>query len=183
VRFYERREVRDALAYLRVLANPEDTVSLRRILNVPRRGIGDRSEACIEAFASRERISFAAALRRCEEAPGVALRSLNAIQAFNDLMERLRTVVESGAGTATVLEAVRWNRAAILDQLVGHVACVGDMPHPEDAFGLALVCEALDDEDALHQIIDALDAKTLALLSATPGWPGAAKHRTSKRPT
>src|SRR6202022_791997 len=62
VRFYERKEVRDLLAYLRVLANPEDTVSLRRILNVPRRGIGDRAEACVEALASRERISFAQGL-------------------------------------------------------------------------------------------------------------------------
>ena len=60
VRFYERREVRDALAYLRLLANPEDTVSLRRIINVPKRGIGDRAEACLEALAQRESISFAA---------------------------------------------------------------------------------------------------------------------------
>ena len=55
VRFYERREIRDALAYLRVIANPDDIVSLRRILNTPRRGIGDRAEARVEAFAERER--------------------------------------------------------------------------------------------------------------------------------
>jgi len=64
VRFYERREVRDALAYLRVLANPVDTISLRRILNVPKRGIGDRAEAMVAAFADRERVPFAEALER-----------------------------------------------------------------------------------------------------------------------
>ena len=64
MRFYERREVRDALAYLRVLANPVDTVSLRRILNVPKRGIGDRAEAMVAAFADRERIPFGEALER-----------------------------------------------------------------------------------------------------------------------
>ena len=106
VRFYERREVRDVLAYLRVLANPEDTVPLRRILNVPKRGIGDRAEAMIEALALRERISFAQALRRVDEAYGMAARSANAVKRFNVLLEELRTVVESGAGPATVLEAV-----------------------------------------------------------------------------
>ena len=63
VRFYERKEVRDALAYLRVLTNPEDTVSLRRILNVPKRGIGDRAEAAIEALAPR---AGSRSRRRCE---------------------------------------------------------------------------------------------------------------------
>lgn len=106
VRFYERREVRDVLAYLRVLANPEDSVPLRRIMNVPKRGIGDRAEAMIEALAQRERISFPQALVRVDEAYGMASRSVNAVKRFNTLMEELRTVVESGAGPATVLEAV-----------------------------------------------------------------------------
>ncbi|MFD3521013.1 ATP-dependent DNA helicase [Streptomyces sp. NPDC058653] len=106
VRFYERKEVRDVLAYLRVLANPEDSVPLRRILNVPKRGIGDRAEAMIDALSVRERISFAQALRRVDEAYGMAARSSNAVKRFNTLMEELRTVVESGAGPATVLEAV-----------------------------------------------------------------------------
>jgi DNA helicase-2/ATP-dependent DNA helicase PcrA len=106
VRFYERREVRDVLAYLRVLANPEDGVPLRRILNVPKRGIGERAEAMVEALALREKISFAAALRRVDEAYGMAARSANAVKRFNTLMDELRTVVESGAGPAVVLEAV-----------------------------------------------------------------------------
>ncbi|MFF3401803.1 DNA helicase PcrA [Streptomyces sp. NPDC002659] len=106
VRFYERKEVRDVLAYLRVLANPEDNVPLRRILNVPKRGIGDRAEAMIDALALREKITFPQALRRVDEAYGMASRSANAVKRFNVLMEELRTVVDSGAGPAVVLEAV-----------------------------------------------------------------------------
>ncbi|MGN9814348.1 DNA helicase PcrA [Streptomyces sp. SD11] len=106
VRFYERKEVRDVLAYLRVLANPEDSVPLRRILNVPKRGIGDRAEAMIDALSQREKISFPQALRRVDEAYGMAARSTNAVKRFNTLMEDLRTIVESGAGPATVVEAI-----------------------------------------------------------------------------
>ena len=93
VRFYERKEVRDALAYLRAIANDDDTVSVRRILNTPRRGIGDRAEACVEALSSRDRISFGAALRRAGDAPGIAPRSANAIADFVAMLDELRDVV------------------------------------------------------------------------------------------
>ncbi|WP_406862625.1 DNA helicase PcrA [Streptomyces sp. HUAS MG47] len=106
VRFYERKEVRDVLAYLRVLANPEDNVPLRRILNVPKRGIGERAEAMIDALALREKITFPQALKRVDEAYGMAARSANAVKRFNTLMEELQTIAESGAGPAVVLEAV-----------------------------------------------------------------------------
>ncbi|MBO2452124.1 DNA helicase PcrA [Actinomadura barringtoniae] len=95
VRFYERKEVRDLLAYLRVLANPEDTVSLRRILNVPKRGIGDRAEACVEAYASRERMTFWQALRVPEDVPGMATRSINAVREFVALLDELGAAAES----------------------------------------------------------------------------------------
>jgi DNA helicase-2/ATP-dependent DNA helicase PcrA len=107
IRFYERREVKDLLAYLRTILNPADIVSLRRIVNTPRRGIGERAEACIEALASRDRISYPEALERAEQAPGINPRSLAAIRDFLALMSELRAVA-AGAdnGPATVMEAV-----------------------------------------------------------------------------
>ena len=105
-RFYERKEVKDALAYLRVISNPTDAVNLRRILNTPRRGIGERAEACVAQLADRERIPFVAALGRAADAPGIATRSVAAIEAFTRLLEDLRTVFEGGSGVAGLLEAV-----------------------------------------------------------------------------
>jgi len=104
VRFYERREVRDALAYLRVLVNPADSVSLRRILNTPKRGIGERAEACVESLAQRDRITYWEALQRADEAPGLASRSLNAITGFVDMIEQLQQMVEAGERVDVVLE-------------------------------------------------------------------------------
>ena len=115
-RFYERREVRDAIAYLRVLANPADTVSLRRVLNVPKRGIGERAEAALAVFAERERVGFAQALERLDEVPGLAGRSRNAVAGFATMLEELRTLVEAGSGPATVLEAVL-DRTGLLAEL------------------------------------------------------------------
>ena len=105
-RFYERKEVRDALAYLRSLANPADDVSLRRILNVPKRGIGDRAESVVDAHATRTGQTFYAALRQAADIPGIATRSVSSIDSFTTLMDDLHAVVEGGADPATVLQAV-----------------------------------------------------------------------------
>ncbi len=105
-RFYERKEIKDALAYLRVISNPVDTVNLRRIINVPKRGIGERAEACVAQLAERERIPFVAALGRAADAPGIATRSVSAIEVFTRLLESLREVWESGSGVAGLIEAV-----------------------------------------------------------------------------
>ncbi len=106
VRFYERREVRDALAYLRLLANPADQVSLRRILNTPKRGIGDRAVACVQALAERDGVTFWDALRRAEDAPGLATRSLSAIRGFVALIEELQSMVDAGERADVILESV-----------------------------------------------------------------------------
>jgi len=107
VRFYERREVRDLLAYLRLTANPGDEVSLRRILNVPRRGIGDRAEASVAALAQRDRGgTFAEALRRPDDVPGLAARSAKAIASFNELIAGLRAEAQAGLPVADLAEMI-----------------------------------------------------------------------------
>ncbi len=105
-RFYERREIRDVLAYLRVVANPADDVSLRRVLNVPKRGIGERAEAYVADFAQAERITFGQALRRAGEIPGMAPRSAAAIASFVAVLDHLAAVVDSGGTPADVMRAV-----------------------------------------------------------------------------
>ena len=108
VRFYERREIRDVVAYLRVLDNPGDTVSLRRILNTPRRGIGDRAEACVAVYAETTGCSFAEALAAAAagKVPMLNTRSEKAIAGFVDLLEDLRgrTADELGDLVEAVLE-------------------------------------------------------------------------------
>ena len=116
VRFYERREVRDALAYLRMLVNPDDEVSLRRIVNTPKRGIGDRALECVTSFAQRERVTFWEGLRRAEEAPGLVTRSLVAIQGFVALVEELQSMVDAGERADVILESVL-ARSGYLDEL------------------------------------------------------------------
>ena len=106
VRFYERKEVKDVLAYLKVLANPQDDVSARRILNVPKRGIGERSEEQVAAFAERHRISFTEALRRAEEIPSLATRTLTNITKFVALLDDLTSVRDSGDGVGAVVRAI-----------------------------------------------------------------------------
>ncbi len=105
VRFYERKEVRDLLGYLRAIVNDDDTVSIRRVMNTPRRGIGDRAEACVEALSTRERISFGQAMRRAATAPGISSRAANGIADFVQLLDDLRELSQT-APPEEVLEAV-----------------------------------------------------------------------------
>ena len=106
VRFYERKEVRDALAYLRMLVNTADEISLRRVLNTPKRGIGERAEACIAALADRDRITFWEALTRAADAPGLATRSLKNIEAFVAIVQELQSMVEADERPDVILESV-----------------------------------------------------------------------------
>ena len=90
VSFYQRREVKDVLAYLRLVRNPQDSVALARVLNVPPRGIGDKTRSSLLAFARERSLTAAQALLRAEEVADVPARQRSALAAFGRLLERLR---------------------------------------------------------------------------------------------
>ena len=106
VRFYERREIKDFIAYLKVLANLEDEVSLRRIINVPKRGIGDRAIESIESIANSRGISFWQALNVVANQSDLGGRATLALTNFVSLIMALHVLVEANTKPSTILEAV-----------------------------------------------------------------------------
>ncbi len=136
VRFYERREVRDAISYLRAIANRTDDVSLRRILNVPKRGIGDRAEAAVGEFAGRERISFGDALRRVDEIAGLATRSANQLRQFASMMDDHELMVAQGAPADVILTSVLEHS--------GYLAELQDSADPQDQTRLENLVELVE---------------------------------------
>ncbi len=105
LRFYERREVKDLLAYLRVLANVEDEISLRRVINVPKRGIGDASLDYVNEFAGNNDISFWQGLLRCNEIGSVPARATQAINEFTSMISALAVLVEAKTKPSVIVEA------------------------------------------------------------------------------
>jgi DNA helicase-2/ATP-dependent DNA helicase PcrA len=142
-RFYDRREVRDALAYLKLAANPVDEVAARRVLNVPRRGVGDTSVAKVDALAAEGGIGFVAALREAVDA-GVSGRAATGIQAFLDLLDHLSGSVDDGP--ETVLSAAL-DRSGYLDELRSEhtIESEGRLENLAELVGAASGFDSVDD--------------------------------------
>jgi len=105
VRFYERKEIKDALAYLKVLVNPDDQVAVKRVVNAPKRGIGDTTLGHLDRFAQREGISFFSALERAAEVGQLNARAVRQIKEFLATVEVLTARLEEG-GVKAALESV-----------------------------------------------------------------------------
>ena len=101
-RFYDRREIKDAMAYLRTVVNPADEVSVKRVLNVPKRGIGETSVAKLDAFAKQTGVGFFAAMRQAPEA-GLGAAACRAIEGFIDIIDSLASMLDGSP--ADVLQA------------------------------------------------------------------------------
>ncbi len=120
LRFYERREVKDLLAYLRVLSNLEDEISIRRVINLPKRGIGDRALECVELFGSANGLSFWQALNRASEAPGIPNRAEQSIHEFVSMLIALNVLVEAKTRPSVIVEAVL-EQSGLLAELANSV--------------------------------------------------------------
>jgi DNA helicase-2/ATP-dependent DNA helicase PcrA len=112
-RFYDRREIKDAMAYLKAVVNPTDEVSVKRVLNVPKRGVGDQTVGRLDAFARAQGITFVDALRRWDEA-GVAARSARGIESFLGLLDDL--AADLTVAPAEMIESLL-ERSGYLDEL------------------------------------------------------------------
>jgi DNA helicase-2/ATP-dependent DNA helicase PcrA len=115
VRFYERKEIKDLLAYLRVLVNPNDEVSLRRIINTPKRGIGDRALDAIDDVAKRDSISFWSALATSNSTE-LSPRANASIQAFISMLVALQVLVEANRPPSTIAAAIL-EQSGLLEEL------------------------------------------------------------------
>jgi len=158
VRFYERREIRDLVAYLRVLDNPGDAVSMRRILNTPRRGIGDRAEACVAVYAENTGSSFADALEAAAEGkvPMLNTRSAKAIASFVEMLDDLRGGLDAPLGE--LVEAVL--------ERTGYRAELESSSDPQDLARLDNLNELVS---VAHEF--ATDLENAAALDETVGTP------------
>jgi len=136
VKYYDRKEVKDALAYLRAIVNPQDQVALKRIINVPKRAIGNTSVAHVERFAETQGIDFFTALRRIDENPRLTARAKRSIAEFVALMDLLLEQAQEGPAAAIV---------AVLDA-TGYL----DMVRSDRSI------EAMGREDNLKELVSAV---------------------------
>ncbi len=145
-RFYDRREVKDALAYLKTVVNPADEVSIKRVLNVPKRGIGDASVARIDAWANAHGVPFLEALRSAQEA-GVKGPAVKGIVAFLGMVDQI--TAEAAAddwGPATLLERLLDDSGYVAELEAHHsVEADGRLENLAELVGVAREFDTVDE--------------------------------------
>jgi len=157
-RFYDRREVKDALAYLRAVVNPSDEVSVKRVLNTPKRGVGDSSIGKLDAYASARGLSFMDALRRADDA-GVGGKAAKGIAQFLGLLESVEDLAADDK-PAPLLEALL-ERSGYLDELRAErtIEAEGRLENLAELVGSAQEAESI--EAFLEQVSLVADADEL----------------------
>ncbi len=167
-RFYDRREIKDAIAYLRAVANPADEVSVKRVLNVPKRGVGDTTVGRVDAWAKGQGISFHDALRRAADA-GVSTAAQRGIAGFLAVLDKGRSMLDEGPGA--VLERLLEGSGYLAELRAEHsVESEGRLENLAELVGSAREMTAVDDfleQIALVSDTDELDGDSGAVVLMT----------------
>jgi DNA helicase-2/ATP-dependent DNA helicase PcrA len=155
VRFYQRREIKDVLGYLRLLLNPRDLVSFRRVVNMPKRGIGDATVNALEAFARAEAIDILEACRRVDEIAALQRRAKGAVAGFSQVMTSLRAHMEEGAGPARMVELAA-HESGYMAELEEErtIEAEGRIENIREIAGVALEMQARDPEGGLAEFLE-----------------------------
>jgi DNA helicase-2/ATP-dependent DNA helicase PcrA len=155
VRFYQRREIKDVLGYLRLLLNPQDVISFRRVVNMPKRGIGDATVAAIGSFAVTEGIDVVEACRRVDEIGTLGRRAKGAVAGFNLVKSELFAHKEDGAGPARMVEFAA-QESGYLAELEDDrtVEAQGRIENLQELAGVAAEVVARDPEAGLAEFLE-----------------------------
>src|SRR5919198_6299313 len=155
VRFYQRKEIKDVFAYLRVVINPGDLVSVRRVINTPKRGIGDATVAAIEGFAADENIPFLEAARRAEEIFTLGQRAKGAVAGFIEVIDTLRAMASDGAGPGRMVEAA-FTESGYLAELENErtIEAQGRVENLRELVGVAREFEARQPDGTLADFLE-----------------------------
>jgi len=155
VRFYQRKEIKDVLAYLRTVVNPVDLVSIRRIINTPKRGIGEATVAAIEGFADTGDVPFMEATRRAEEMTVLGQRARGAVAGFAHLVDHLRAMDGDGASPAAMVEAA-FTESGYLAELESErtIEAMGRVENLKELVGVAREFESRQPEGTLADFLE-----------------------------
>ena len=155
VRFYQRKEIKDVLGYLRLLVNPQDVISFRRVVNAPKRGIGDATVAALETFARDEEIDVLEAARRVDEIATLGTRAKGAVAGFTSIMATLRRHLEEGAGPARMVELAGQESGYLLElEEERTIESQGRIENIQELSGVAQELAIRDPESGLEAFLE-----------------------------
>lgn len=138
LRFYERKEIKDVMAYLRVVVNPADTVSLKRVINTPRRGIGDKTVAELEGAAVVQGIALFDVISAAHTLPGLSKKAIGGLTDFMNVISHLRTYMAEGASPRMLVE-LAWERSGYMTELESDrsIEALGRVENVKELAGVA----------------------------------------------
>jgi DNA helicase-2/ATP-dependent DNA helicase PcrA len=155
VRFYQRKEIKDVLAYLRAVVNAGDLISVRRIINTPKRGIGEATIAAIESHAATEDLPFIEAARRADEISTLGQRAKGAVASFVQVVDALNAMAADGTGPAAMVEAA-FTESGYLIELEAErtIEAMGRVENLKELVGVAREFESRQPEGALADFLE-----------------------------